>query len=168
MIEHRGPISGVATRQGLVATAGYDNQLILWDSRTGTSQRRCFHDHLVNMCVFGEGGELFTASSDHTARRWRVSDLRLLTVYADHDDVVRWLVARGADVDLRHDFGGAEHGRQATALHLAAQFGCLASIDALLAAGADRTIRDGAFDATPEHWAMHAEQGADVLDRLRS
>lgn len=87
MIEHRGPISGVATDGRYIATAGYDNQIVLWSADTGDALHRCTHDHLVNMCTFA-GGELFSCSSDHTARRWRLADMRLLTVYSDHDDDV--------------------------------------------------------------------------------
>jgi len=87
MIEHQGPISGVATDGRYIATAGYDNQLVLWNAATGVALHRGTHDHLVNMCTFA-GGELFSCSSDHTARRWRLADMRLLTVYGDHDDDV--------------------------------------------------------------------------------
>ena len=90
----------------------------------------------------------------------------LWAVYADRVEVVRWLLDAGADPDLRHDFGGADHGHRATALHLAAQFGAMATLDALLEAGADTTIRDGFFDATPLGWAEHAGSEA-AVERLR-
>ena len=40
---------------------------------------------------------------------------------ADDAEATTWLLDHGADPDLRHDFGGAEHGTGAVAMHLAAQ-----------------------------------------------
>jgi ankyrin repeat protein len=65
------------------------------------------------------------------------------------------LVALGADPSGRTTFGGPEHGRAVTPLHLAAQNGDLAVIDALLANGADPTIKDGIYDGTPADWAAN-------------
>jgi hypothetical protein len=42
------------------------------------------------------------------------------------------------------------------ALHLAAQYSCLGCLRLLLARGADPTIKDAAFAATPIGWAEHA------------
>jgi toxoflavin biosynthesis protein ToxC len=90
MIEHRSPISGIATFGGrYVATAGYDNQVILWDARTQRGLARVFHDHLANQCRFApDGSYLVSASSDYTARLWSVPDLRLTAVLTGHDDDV--------------------------------------------------------------------------------
>ena len=43
-----------------------------------------------------------------------------------------------------------------TGLHIAAHRGFEALVEQLLAAGADRGARDGAFHATPAGWAHHA------------
>ena len=69
MIKHHGPISGVSCfKSKYIATAGYDNQLILWNSETHQSIARSYHDHLVNQCQFSPCGEfLVTASSDYTS-----------------------------------------------------------------------------------------------------
>ncbi|MFE9722579.1 WD40 repeat domain-containing protein [Streptomyces sp. NPDC005794] len=90
MILHRSPISGVAALQDrYVATAGYDNQVICWDQRTGLALARAFHDHLANQCAFSPDGRyLLTSSSDYTARLWTVPHLRLVAVLSAHEDDV--------------------------------------------------------------------------------
>ncbi|MEU8031665.1 WD40 repeat domain-containing protein [Streptomyces sp. NPDC049099] len=94
MIQHRGPISGIAAwGDEYVATAGYDNQVICWDQRTGRAVARSFHDHLANQCQFApDGTHLLTSSSDYTARLWTVPDLRLVAVLGDHEDDVEMSV----------------------------------------------------------------------------
>lgn len=90
MIAHRSPISGVATFGGrFVATAGYDNQLILWDAQQKVPVSRAVHDHLANQVEFSpDGRHLVTSSSDHTARLWSVPDLKLRAVLGEQlDDV---------------------------------------------------------------------------------
>ena len=90
MIAHRSPISGIdALGERYVATAGYDNQVILWDARTGCAVARGSHDHLANACRFGPGGDvLLSSGSDYSARLWRVPDLGLLAVLRGHEDDV--------------------------------------------------------------------------------
>ena len=67
-----------------------------------------------------------------------------------------WLLDHGADPDLRHDFGGASHGKGAVAMHLAAQYDCVDCLQLLLDRGADASIEDAAYHATPLGWAEHA------------
>ncbi len=94
MIHHRSPISGIAAFQDrFVATAGYDNQVILWDQRRRQAITRALHDHLANQCAFSpDGTRLVTSSSDYTARLWSVPDLRLLAVLNDQEDDVEMSV----------------------------------------------------------------------------
>jgi WD40 repeat protein len=94
MIGHRSPISGVATYgDRYVASAGYDNHVILWDMQTGYALSRGSHDHLVNYCAFnGDGTALVTASSDYTARVWTVPGLALTAVLNEHEDDVEMAV----------------------------------------------------------------------------
>src|SRR5262245_54235283 len=68
MLKHTGPISGVATcGDQFVATAGYDNRVILWNGATGAPLARGFHDHLANQCQFSPCGKyLLSASSDYS------------------------------------------------------------------------------------------------------
>jgi toxoflavin biosynthesis protein ToxC len=88
-MQHQGPISGIAAFGHWVATAGYDNQIILWDARRREALARCHHDHLVNHCAFSADGRwLVSASSDYSARVWSLPDLRLQVVLAGHGDDV--------------------------------------------------------------------------------
>ncbi len=89
-MKHFGPISGVsAYKDRYIATAGYDNLIILWDGETKVPLHRVFHDHLANQCTFSPCGRyLVSSSSDYTARLWDVPTLNLRAVYAGHDDDV--------------------------------------------------------------------------------
>jgi WD40 repeat protein len=88
-MKHTGPISSVATYGPYVATGGYDNRIILWDSSTRKSLAQGLHDHLVNHCSFSSDGKwLVSAGSDYSARIWEVPSLRLRAVLTDHADDV--------------------------------------------------------------------------------
>lgn len=91
MVKHSSPISGIAVRDGLVLTAGYDNRLILWQD--GRPQAVNYHDHLVNACHFQPGGDLVvSASSDRTARVWRLPTLAPVATLFGHEDDVEMAV----------------------------------------------------------------------------
>lgn len=94
MIKHCSPISGVDYNgDRFVATAGYDNQVILWAADAKISIARGYHDHLANQCRFSRCGRyLVTASSDYTARLWSVPTMSLKTVFCGHDDDVEMAV----------------------------------------------------------------------------
>jgi WD40 repeat protein len=55
---HQGPIAGIAAAGNFIATAGYDNQLILWDALSKRAVARSHHDHLVNHCAFNSDGTM--------------------------------------------------------------------------------------------------------------
>ncbi|MDX3663457.1 ankyrin repeat domain-containing protein [Streptomyces sp. ID05-26A] len=75
------------------------------------------------------------------------------------ENTTRALLDLGANPNQRTTFGGPMHGEGVTALHLAAERGHLPVIRVLLDAGADRTITDVNFEATPANWAGHNDQG---------
>jgi ankyrin repeat protein len=89
----------------------------------------------------------------------------LWAIYGDRVAAATWLLDREADPDLRHDFGGATHGTSAVAMHLAAQYSCVKCLRLLLDRGADPTIKDAAYHATPLGWAEHegSEETAAML-----
>lgn len=92
MTQHLAPISGIDTAAHLVATAGYDNQVILWDCG-GRSIASARHDHLANQCRFSPSGRLLvSASSDYTARVWSVPSLSPVALLSGHRDDVEMAV----------------------------------------------------------------------------
>lgn len=90
-IRHRGPISSVAAAGQRWASAGYDNQVILWEEGPQGPQALAagMHDHLVNHVEFSpDGRSLVSASSDFSARLWSVPELRLQALLTGHEDDV--------------------------------------------------------------------------------
>ena len=79
---------------------------------------------------------------------------------------VRRLLELGADPNGRGTFGGADHGEGVTALHLAAQAGRRDTAEALLAAGADPSIRDELHDGPAWGWVGFGGHPS-LADRLR-
>ena len=108
---------------------------------------------------------LVALGADVNASAFRGTPL-LWACYGDKVEAAAWLLDRGADPDLRHDWGGEGHGVSAVALHLAAQHNCAGCVNLLLDRGADSTVVDGAHGGTPASWAEYS--GAeDTLEILR-
>jgi WD40 repeat protein len=153
MIAHAAPISGIATSNGrYVATAGYDNQVILWDAQRGRAVARALHDHLANQCAFSPDGRLLaSSSSDYTARIWSVPDMRLRAVLGDHEDDVEtvafhqrrpWIATGSRDKGVRvfdHDGQLLQrmHGHRADVICIA----WLNDSDQLVTSSDDGTIK---------------------------
>jgi ankyrin repeat protein len=81
-------------------------------------------------------------------------------------EAAAWLLDHGADVNRKATFGGLTHGQGITALHLAAQHGHMAMVKLLMERGADRSIRDDLYHATPEGSAAYFGQ-VEVREYLR-
>ena len=78
-------------------------------------------------------------------------DVMMAAVDAGHHALVAWLVAQGGHVNARSS--AASHH---SALHAAAWNGDLPMVELLVRAGADPTIRDDQYHATPSGWAATA------------
>ena len=78
------------------------------------------------------------------------------------------LVELGADPNGRSTFGGAEHSKGATPLHVAGSGGYGEAVKALLAAGADASLRDGLHGGTPADWAENARGDEELVALLRA
>lgn len=86
---HTSPLSGIcATEHGYVASAGYDNQVILWEAKSHQPIAVGTHDHLANQVVFSDNAQLLaSSSSDYSVRIWAVPSMALLSVLSHDDDV---------------------------------------------------------------------------------
>ena len=104
--------------------------------------------------------------ADVNANPFRGTPL-LWACYSDKVEAAGWLLDHGADPDLRHYFGGENHGVDAVAMHLAAQYNCVGCLKLLLDRGADPTIVDGTHDGTPKVWAKFqgATDAVEILNR---
>ena len=97
--------------------------------------------------LVGHGARLDADVYRGTALAWAAASNRA--------GAIRRLVGLGANPSGRSTFGGLDHGRDLTPLHLAASDGKLDSLRTLLELGADPTLRDGIYDSTPRGWAEH-------------
>lgn len=137
-----------------------------------TNARQELLDEALSWAARNDAREAMEAlvrlGADVNSNAYRGTPL-LWAIYADRVAAATWLLDHGADPNLRHDFGGQDHGVAAVALHLAAQFGCLECLRLLLDRGADPTIEDGAYRATPLGWAQHhgATEAAALLRAVR-
>ncbi|WAC73514.1 WD40 repeat domain-containing protein [Roseateles sp. SL47] len=167
MIEHQSPISGIATYGGrLVATAGYDNHVILWDHALRLAIARGTHDHLANHVAFSrDGRHLVTSSSDHTARLWSVPEMKLLAVISSHHDDVemsafhpfdRYIATASRDHDvLIHDFSGRLVQRLA---------GHTADVISVCWSSDGRELVSSSDDGTVKRWSFHDGRLLDDYD----
>ncbi|MEM1047532.1 MAG: ankyrin repeat domain-containing protein [Pseudomonadota bacterium] len=96
-----------------------------------------------------KGADVNGVACNGSPLQWAVSQRK--------PDAVRWLVANGADVNLKTDFA-RNYGQ--TALHSAAFSGQPEMIDVLVGAGGELSVRDDAYDSSPLGWALHLDRPA--------
>jgi ankyrin repeat protein len=78
-----------------------------------------------------------------------------------------WLLDHGANINQKATFGGLTHGQGVTALYMAAQYGHMPMVKLLVEHGADRSIKDDLYHATPGRGAAYFGK-VEVRDYLRS
>jgi toxoflavin biosynthesis protein ToxC len=165
VIHHRSPISGVAAYQdAFVATAGYDNQIILWNASDKSPVARSSHDHLANQVAFSPDGKyLLTSSSDYTARLWSLPDLKLVAVMADHEDDVEMSVFHPTEqliATASRDHRVRVYGFDGS---LRAVFeGHTADVISVEWAGDSRELVSSSDDGTIKRWSL--ESGTKIAD----
>jgi WD40 repeat protein len=83
------PVHALAVNSGLglIATGGTDGSIRLW-STTGDPVRTLHQSGEVTSAAFGRGGKLVTASTDGTARIWKVPEGTVLHVLSGHTDSI--------------------------------------------------------------------------------
>jgi WD40 repeat protein len=165
VIRHHSPISGIAAYQdAFVATAGYDNQVILWDASDKSPVARSSHDHLANQVAFSPDGQyLLTSSSDYTARLWSLPGLKLLAVMADHEDDVEMSVFHPTEqliATASRDHRVRVYGFDGS---LRAVFeGHTADVISVEWAGDSRELISSSDDGTIKRWSL--ESGTKIAD----
>jgi toxoflavin biosynthesis protein ToxC len=165
VIRHHSPISGIAAyRDAFVATAGYDNQVILWNAADKSPVARSSHDHLANQVAFSPDGRyLLTSSSDYTARLWSLPGLKLVAVMADHEDDVEMSVFHPTEqliATASRDHRVRVYGFDGS---LQAVFeGHTADVISVEWAGDTRELISSSDDGTIKRWSL--ESGGKVAD----
>jgi uncharacterized protein len=151
LIEH-GDISGV--RSALEAAPELANRTILWHLNQDNETDPL---HYVSDCV--ANGWLRNGSEDQIAELLLAFGAELNgtpgrespligSASLGAERVSKVLIAAGADLERTSIFGSR-------ALHWAAWMGASATVDLLIARGAEIEVKDSEFSATPLFWAVH-------------
>jgi len=109
---------------------------------------------------------LVTAGARPNADPYRGTPL-IWAAVCNRVETVAWLLDHGADINQKATFGGATHGQGITALHMAAQSGCMSVVNLLVERGADLTLKDDLYQSTAIGAAEYFGQQA-VRDYLRT
>ncbi len=81
MIRHSGSQSGIASSGGkFIATAGYDDRVILWDTQSNRAIGAGVHDHLCNQVTFSHCGNFLASSYDRKVHQIQITDKKLREV----------------------------------------------------------------------------------------
>jgi ankyrin repeat protein len=114
---------------------------------------------------FAVFGRLVRAGARVDADPYRGTPL-LWAAFCNRIEAAAWLLDHGADVNQKATFGGLTHGQGIAALHLAAQRGHMPMVKFLVQRGADLSLKDDLYNATPARHAEYFGQ-AHVLEELK-
>lgn len=115
------------------------DEALVWAAKSGRTE--------TMPLLFARGANVNSDPYRGTPLSWAATNGRL--------SAMTWLLDHGADVNQRATFGGLSHGRDVTALHLAAQSNRADAIRLLLDRGADASITESNYQATARGWAEH-------------
>ena len=138
------------------------------DWQPSTDPQEVLDEALVWACKSGRASvleRLVRAGARLDADPYRGTPL-IWAAACNRTEAAAWLLDHGADVNQKGTFGGLTHGQGITALHLAAQNGHMPMVKLLVERGADRSIKDDLYQATPEGGAAYFGQ-AEVREYLR-
>ena len=139
------------------------------DWQPSTDPQEVLDEALVWACKSNRVGvveRLLRAGARLDADPYRGTPL-IWAAACNRTDAAEWLLNHGANVNRRATFGGLTHGQGITALHIAAQNGYLPMVKLLVQRGADRSVKDDLYHATPEGGATYFGR-TEVRDYLRS
>ncbi|MGC4087151.1 MAG: ankyrin repeat domain-containing protein [Polyangiaceae bacterium] len=163
-------VNGAGLSQDAAVGTDFYRPLLAFPEWNRTNSRQELLDEALTWAArngrCGAMAELVALGANVNANAYRGTAL-LWATFTDRVEAATWLLDHGADPNLRHDFGGSEHGKNAVALHLAAQFSCLGCLRLLLARGADTTVHDATWNSTPLGWAEHVG-ASDSVAALRA
>ncbi len=113
------------------------DEALTWAARSG---RTAAMDLLL-----AHGANIDSEPYNGAALHWAIA--------REQPQAATWLLDHGADINRRANFGGA---RSVTPLHIAAAWrGSPTGARLLLARGADRTLTEPQYNATPAGWAQY-------------
>ena len=152
---------GLLTSSGHPREAGLTLAMVAALGRGG-AKLNAVYTLLTKLFQAHRAGRLANAVQDLDMRAEPVGGVVLESASLGENDILFALLDAGADINARRGDG-------ATALHQAAYDGDRTLVEALLARGADASLRDDVFDGTAAGWAFaggHEDLGKALAARL--
>ena len=160
---------GTLTPEACAARGFYRPHSGFPDWKPSTDPQEVLDEALVWACKSNRLAvleRLVKAGSRPNADPYRGTPL-IWAAVCNRPETVAWLLDHGADINQKATFGGLSHGQGITALHMAAQYGHMPVVRLLAERGADRSIKDDRYQATPEGSANFFGQN-EVRDYLNA